>query len=373
MIFRRFRGYQQGNWSFGRKRPHPTGNVQEKRAAIEEGLHEKKIAFTDLVQMGYWQTLKGRRAKAWRELGNHYYDPALESFKSANGPETEVGIFGRSGLGVYTTSANFRYAIKASAIRFDWSEAHVLLKRIDGVAERAREWWGPIAARKNSRRQATAAAEQRRHLERAYGLVTSVFAAIDRENPPDGRVSSATRSEPYQANLKMLVPLVDEAEEALRAGLQRSAQTRYGRGMFYGSVAVSLACAGIGLGFLLGGVPAAYGVALPAGAAGALVSVLQRMTSGSLRLDFNAGDQMLSYYGAVRPLIGGLLGYMIFVFLKGSLFPALSITTTAPLATYAGLGFVGGFNERWAQDMLVGSAKRLNQRSSETSSSSTPR
>jgi hypothetical protein len=135
--------------------------------------------------------------------------------------------------------------------------------------------------------------------------------------------------------------------------------------MFVGAVVVGVLCAAVGGAFWLGDVQAAYGVAFPAGAAGAIVSVLQRMSSsrptGRLSLDVNAGQQMLTYYGAIRPFVGGLLGYMIFVFLKGSLFPALSITTSAPLATFAGLGFLGGFNERWAQDMIAGSAKRLEQ------------
>jgi hypothetical protein len=315
--------------------------------------------------MGYWQSHHEREAAPWRALGDRYYDQALKTFQDIKGPSTEVAVYRASGLGVYKTSDEFRYLILINALRFDWSDAQVLVARVDGIAERAKEWWGPAADDGKGRQKKTAEAERHRFLDRAKSLMTSVYAAIEGENPRDGQISSAKRSEIYKAKLQILSEGLDRQENEMQDALQRSAQTCYGRGMFYGSIFVALLSAAVGGAFLLGDVPAAYGVAFPAGAAGALVSVLQRMSSsspsGRLRLDFNAGQQMLTYYGAIRPFVGGLLGYMIFVFLKGSLFPALSIATTAPLATFAGLGFLGGFNERWAQDMLVGSAKRLEQ------------
>lgn len=370
----RFGQYDPG---FGRARPIPDGDVEEKRTTIEQALqHEgQDVDFTDVLRLRYWQSHRSRTAKPWRDLGNRYFDRLFAQFKS-QAPNTDVALFADCGIGVYRTDSDLRYVVLNAAVRFDWSDAYLITTRIDGIAERAKVWWEPQAGDgktlggkgdgnsvRKSRRQTTASAELSRFVERAFGLMTAVCSTVDLENPVDGERSRLSRSQPYRGKLEVLRNRANAEEAELNKALQRSAQTCYGRGMFWGFVLVLTICIVIGGGLLLGDVPAWYAVAFPAGAAGALVSVLQRMSSSSpksqLRLDFNAGPQMITYYGALRPLVGGLLGYMIFVFLRGSLFPALSITTTAPLATYVGLGFLGGFNERWAQDMLVGSAKRL--------------
>jgi hypothetical protein len=157
--------------------------------------------------------------------------------------------------------------------------------------------------------------------------------------------------------LEVLRPEVERAETLLRIAAQRTAQVNYGRGMLLGVAGLFVLCALLAGAFYLGDVPAEYGVALPAGALGAIVSVLQRMTSGSLRLDFNAGTTMLTTFGAVRPIVGAIFGMAIFALLKGGV--SIEVTTDAPLAFYAAVGFLGGLNERFAQDMLVGSAKEL--------------
>ena len=59
----------------------------------------------------------------------------------------------------------------------------------------------------------------------------------------------------------------------------------------------------------------------------------------------------------------------IFVLFKGGLVRALA-APEVPLGFYAALGFLAGFNERFAQDMLVGSAKRLTGQSSASQSGS---
>jgi len=158
----------------------------------------------------------------------------------------------------------------------------------------------------------------------------------------------------------------ERAEGLLAVAAQRSAQARYARGMLYGSVAVLVGSALIAGVLALKHVSAQYAIAAPAGALGALISVLQRMTSGGLKLDFHAGKQMLSLFGAVRPLIGAVFGMAVFVLLRGGVLPAVG-TPTVPLAFYASVGFLAGFNERFAQDMLVGSAKRMSTQALRTS------
>jgi polyferredoxin len=66
------------------------------------------------------------------------------------------------------------------------------------------------------------------------------------------------------------------------------------------------------------GAPAFYGVALPAGALGAAVSVLRRMYKGQMKVEYRTRRVMLIMYGALRPFVGGVFGALVFaVFLAG--------------------------------------------------------
>jgi hypothetical protein len=68
---------------------------------------------------------------------------------------------------------------------------------------------------------------------------------------------------------------------------------------------------------------------------------------------------MTKAYGALRPVIGGIFGLALFVLFEGGLLPAIEVEEGSNLPFYAGVGFLAGFNERFAQDMLVGSGKPL--------------
>jgi hypothetical protein len=345
--------------------PVPLGDVDAVRRALRLSIDEKKVEFDDVVRLRYWQAHPAPAAKPWRELGYECFDDALSAFKGANGSDTRVVIYGRSGLGAYKTDSQFRYLVLASGLRFDWSDGQGLVIQVDGLAERAKTWWEPIIETGKGRRKATAVAERRRFLDRDIGLLSSILTAIDQENPKE-RSRDGARSDLYKAKISSLTKRVDEEAQELTDALQRSAQACYGRGMLFGALAIVAVSAVLGVAFSLGDVSAVYGVAFPAGAVGAIVSVLQRMTSTRpsirLELDVGAGHQMLTTYGGLRPVVGAILGYAVFVFLKGGLLPALAVTTTSPLATFAGLGFLGGFNERWAQDMFAASARRLQRR-----------
>jgi hypothetical protein len=236
-----------------------------------------------------------------------------------------------------------------------------------------------------------AVSEQRRHLERAYDLTTSIFSAVNleklerdervkanqsvREKSKDEHAEGLERvnqdqcvdprgisrqpSSQFLNRVEIIRPMVEEAEFAFRAAAQRYAQVRYGRGMVLGIGLLVLLCAALGIVFSAHDTPAWYGVALAAGGAGAVVSVLQRMASAKLHLDYNAGGGMLTTLGAVRPLIGATFGMVLFAVVDGGWLPSIDISHEKPLSFYAVLGFLAGFNERFAQDMLVGSAKHL--------------
>jgi hypothetical protein len=95
--------------------------------------------------------------------------------------------------------------------------------------------------------------------------------------------------------------------------------------------------------------------ALIAGAIGAVVSVIQRITSGHFTLETDVGGYPF-FLGGLRPLIGGAFAMAIsFAFTGGLLHlpvAANESTDNRRLALLV-LGFIAGFSERWAQDTLT--------------------
>ena len=157
----------------------------------------------------------------------------------------------------------------------------------------------------------------------------------------------------------MVSPEIAEAEAKFERAAQRYARGKYSQGMIFGAVGIGLFCCVLAIAFDAHHVPAWYGVAALAGGIGAIVSVLQRMASGKLKLEYDAGDSTLITLGAVRPLLGAIFGAVLFCAIEGGWLPAVSVETNHELAFYSVLGFLAGFNERFAQDMLVVSAGTL--------------
>jgi hypothetical protein len=96
-------------------------------------------------------------------------------------------------------------------------------------------------------------------------------------------------------------------------------------------------------------------ITLGAGGLGALVSVMQRLTTGRLRLNYTAEHNSLRLLGAFRPLLGGILGLVVYVFITGDLLD-ISGPTESPIKTLyflAAIAFLAGFSERFAQDTLT--------------------
>ena len=96
--------------------------------------------------------------------------------------------------------------------------------------------------------------------------------------------------------------------------------------------------------------------ALVAGAAGAVVSVIQRINSGKFTLEYDVGGPYAFFLGGLRPLIGGAFAMAIsFAFIGGLLHlpVAANETTDHRRLALLVLSFMAGFSERWAQDTLT--------------------
>lgn len=200
-------------------------------------------------------------------------------------------------------------------------------------------------------------------VERLYAVATDVLALLD------GRCA-ANRAGAAQGSAGEDAMLRSQALEALGRKLQdvrafyakaapKRARLRYLAGVAAG-VAVTVALAGL-LFLLLWG---SHVVSVQdrgeivaiwiAGAIGAVVSVMQRVSSDSLELHHEAGRSELFLLGAIRPLLGAAVAVALYsLFAGGILDFAMPDGANNELYYFAGVGFLSGFSERFAQDMLV--------------------
>ena len=91
-----------------------------------------------------------------------------------------------------------------------------------------------------------------------------------------------------------------------------------------------------------------------AGAVGALISVMSRLSSGTVRVDWEFGKDTLRTLGALRPFVGAVFGLVTFIALRSGVIADLS-NRQGRSYYYIVFAFAAGFSERFAQDMLLGS------------------
>ena len=99
---------------------------------------------------------------------------------------------------------------------------------------------------------------------------------------------------------------------------------------------------------------------LASGGIGALVSVLSRVRTSGLVLDYEVGPLRLFFLGAVRPLLGAIAGVLLLMAVIAGVIPLARPTGTSERAAlYIISSFAAGFNERWFQDMLANVGERI--------------
>ena len=164
---------------------------------------------------------------------------------------------------------------------------------------------------------------------------------------------------PEQATTAVLLSQkrIDAARSNFRVGALTRATSRYLQGMLLGLAVTAPLAILFGL---------AVGIFLPwkdlvlfatasaiAGQFGALVSVLTRISGNGLDLDYRAGDRMLRVVGFARPVLGAIFASALYFATVGGIVPLESPTEEVTrFAFFIGIGFIAGFSERYAQDML---------------------
>ena len=108
-----------------------------------------------------------------------------------------------------------------------------------------------------------------------------------------------------------------QAQAYYESSAQRQAQLEYlvGMVMFLGLAVAGTAAIALFTPLL----DEAATVSVLGGAAGAVVSVMNRMTSGSLKVRPEAGKKTIRALGFMRPVIGATFGAVVFLFLDGGI------------------------------------------------------
>ncbi|MGW4521901.1 hypothetical protein [Amycolatopsis sp. NPDC004378] len=135
----------------------------------------------------------------------------------------------------------------------------------------------------------------------------------------------------------------------------KSALIRYLSGIFLGALVVAL---GVYLAVILrlkleNGTPVV--VCLACGGLGAMVSVMVRITNRrKVQVGIDQGRFVTVLSGAFRSIIGAVFGAVLFVLVAGGLLPiAMPGAADKVSLFFAGLSFLAGFSERWAQDTII--------------------
>jgi hypothetical protein len=119
-------------------------------------------------------------------------------------------------------------------------------------------------------------------------------------------------------------------------------------------------------------------ICLAFGGVGAVVSVMSRVTRRQqVDVDILQGRPLTIAAGGFRVLIGAIFGLILYVIVTGGLLPLQTASKDEGLF-FAGLAFLAGFSERWAQDSIVqsvplGQKERSTQNGSGTNGHGPPK
>jgi hypothetical protein len=187
-----------------------------------------------------------------------------------------------------------------------------------------------------------------------FGVIATLLGTLD------ARALDRNKDMPFGSNpaeVETLERELAQAQAYYRQAAQRQAQLEYLLGMLMAIIPAAIITTIIALTAGLLDKPAT--VAVLGGAIGAIVSVMSRMSSGSIELKPESGKKTTRALGFMRPVIGGVFGAVVYAFLAGGIVEIVTPPTgTGELAFFAGLGFLSGFSERFAQDVIAeGSSK----------------
>lgn len=217
------------------------------------------------------------------------------------------------------------------------------------------------------------AANDRRHCQNLiFAVVIEILRRMDHKADADGvEIGSdpcAPSDETDVDGIERLSRQLDAAEDFMLRSAGRRAQIRYVKGMLLGLLpTLALVGGAAALMEALGvsdTLTSAVALVAAAGALGALVSVLLRMTVGQFSinlptLDSDMRNTDLQLIGMLRPVVGAICGLAAYTFVESALVPIEAKGNGSEVFLYMAISFLAGFSERFFQDMFVRSGQGL--------------
>ena len=213
---------------------------------------------------------------------------------------------------------------------------------------------------------------RRASIDEIYAIQTNALACMDELAGKPAPKPEAAQELRVVTCAKVEADLA-HAEQYAYSVWQRRAQMAYLEGMGFGvlGVAAVLLAVMLILPLLLARYPEIppriYYVpwVLLLGAIGAVLSVMQRLTSGNLRLRNDSSLTENRILGVFRPIIGSAFAVALLILVLGGLIPLEVPSGSTPDEVekraffLMGIAFLAGFSERYAQDMIgVGKSTR---------------
>jgi hypothetical protein len=182
-----------------------------------------------------------------------------------------------------------------------------------------------------------------------FNVITMLLGTLDNRI---GRGEPASAFDQSHADQRTLEHELESTEAYYLTAVRRQARIHYMVGMLIGLPLAGLVAYVL---YTFHELPTNMSIAFAAGAAGALVSVMERLTSGKLEMNHEAGRAINVTLGAMRPFIGALFAVALFFFISGDLVSVFQQPDESQNERYffAGLAFLAGFSERFAQDMVA--------------------
>ena len=182
-----------------------------------------------------------------------------------------------------------------------------------------------------------------------FNVITMLLGTLDNRI---GRGEPASAFDESRTDQRTLEQELDNTEAYYLTAVRRQARIHYMLGMLIGLPLAGLVAYVL---YSFNDLPVNMSIAFAAGAAGALVSVMERLTSGKLEMNHEAGRAINVTLGLMRPFIGALFAVALYFFISGDLVSVFQLPDGEEAQRYffAGLGFLAGFSERFAQDMVA--------------------
>jgi len=182
-----------------------------------------------------------------------------------------------------------------------------------------------------------------------FNVITMLLGTLDNRI---GRGEPASAFDQSHADQRTLEHELESTEAYYLIAVRRAARIHYMLGMLIGLPLAGLVAYVL---YTFHELPTNMSIAFAAGAAGALVSVMERLTSGKLEMNHEAGRAINVTLGLIRPFIGALFAVALYFFVSGDLVSVFQLPDDPQSQRYffAGLAFIAGFSERFAQDMVA--------------------